>query len=138
MSLDISISIKGVDKIQEKLGVRSFLGAVSHGMERASNFAVSKIQRERLTKRGPHSLGIQSGDLRKSLKTAPNDPKISGETVTVSIGSNVKDKSGVSYPAIHEFGWFGFRKRAWLSLGVNDSIPTFTKEIEKSLEKALE
>jgi len=100
----------GLTPQAEKLlsDMKSFPGkiteAVRTGMDKANLVVVSKIQMERLTGIGPfpvgeHKLGVSKkhgGRLRGAAWATPS--KVSGDTVTSSIGDNVK------YAAIHEFG----------------------------------
>ena len=75
--------------------------AIAKGMDQANLFAVSAIQRDRLTGKGPfpvsdHKLGIRTGRLRGGLWASPTTT--SGTEAETGIGDNVK------YAAIHEFG----------------------------------
>lgn len=83
------------------------LRAVAKGMERGTLVIAGKIQKERLTGKGPfpipqNRLGVVTGRLRQSVRTTK--PQINGDQVTTSIGSNV------SYAALHEFGFSGLVK----------------------------
>lgn len=75
--------------------------AVASGVDKGNQFAIARIQRERLTGRGPfppeeHRLGVRTNRLRGSLNATP--AIIAGQVISASIGTNVK------YAAIHEFG----------------------------------
>lgn len=77
------------------------LRAIAAGMDEQNQFTVSHIQARYLSfpKGGPsvpHGLRVQSNRLRGSIRASK--AVISGQSVTSSIGSNVK------YAAIHEFG----------------------------------
>jgi phage gpG-like protein len=78
--------------------------AVARGMKRGTLLIAGAVQTERLTGKGPfpvaqQRLGVRSGRLRRSVRGTA--PQIQGDTVTTSIGSNVK------YAAAHEFGFKG-------------------------------
>lgn len=78
--------------------------ALARGLNRGAMRLVGKISQDRLTGKGPfpvpqQRLGVRSGRLRQSVRAS--EAKITGEQVSVSIGSAVK------YAAVHEFGWSG-------------------------------
>lgn len=151
----LTIDIDGIEEWKERLSEDRFLRAISTGMDRAGILAVGDIQARRLTKRGRHSLGIQSGRLRGSL--THTRPTILGKSVSTLVGTNV------FYGAIHEYGddeeriirpkngkALSFKiggktiirksvtrgpipARQWLSRGLKDASHFFTSEIEKEL-----
>jgi phage gpG-like protein len=78
--------------------------ALKRGLDRATPIVASRIQAQRLTGQGPfpveeHMLGQVTGLLRQSVRFT--EAVITGDTVTSSIGSNVR------YAAVHEFGFDG-------------------------------
>lgn len=78
--------------------------AIARGMDKSLPIVAGNIQANRLTGIGPfpieeHKLGEVTTHLRASVRWT--EAKIEGETVTGSIGSNVR------YAAVHEFGFEG-------------------------------
>jgi phage gpG-like protein len=82
------------------------LAAVARAMDQTNLETAGWIQQKHLNGKGPfppeqHRLGVVNHRLINSVTTGPNTPgaaRIEGQTITSSIGSNVK------YAAIHEFG----------------------------------
>jgi phage gpG-like protein len=75
--------------------------AIAKATDQQNNLTVGSIIKNRMTGRGPFppsegKLGVRTGRLRASLRATP--AVVTGQTVSSSIGSNVK------YMGIHEFG----------------------------------
>lgn len=74
--------------------------AIKQGIRGALNkelsLAVGHIQRTKLSRRGPSTLGVITNRLRSSVWQQPAE--ISGDVIVAAIGSNVR------YAGIHEFG----------------------------------
>jgi len=75
--------------------------AIAKATDEQNNLTVGSIIKNRMTGKGPFppsegKLGVRSGRLRASLRATP--AIVTGQTVSSSIGSNVK------YMGIHEFG----------------------------------
>lgn len=86
------------------------LVGIARGLDDANLKTVSVIQRNYLSfpKGGPATpagLRRQSGRYRDSLRASK--ATIQGNAVVSAIGTNAVSKSGVSYPAVHEFGFTG-------------------------------
>lgn len=130
VSVDIQIPQNGRAAIER---IRQFpkrvMPAIKRAMTTALPLITGKIIAERLTGQGPFppaqkKLGVKTGLLRKSLRWTR--PEISGDTVTGSIGTNVK------YAGVHEFGFSGtvkvrphsrktFSKKSFLGGGTTKS-----------------
>ncbi len=72
------------------------LRAIADAIDKTNEETVGYIQKEKLSSRGSHTLGVRSGRLRRSIR--PSKAAISGSSIVASIGSNVV------YAGIHEFG----------------------------------
>lgn len=77
------------------------LVALKEGLDEQNQYTVAHIIRARLTGKGPFPpdqgrLGVRTGLLRRSVRATP--AIIVGQTVTATIGTNVK------YAGVHEFG----------------------------------
>lgn len=66
-------------------------------MDLQNQFTIGYIQRVKLSKRGPTTLGVRTNRLRGSVR-ASDARVVDGNDIVSSIGSNV------SYAGIHEFG----------------------------------
>lgn len=73
--------------------------AIVKTMDKENEETVGVIAREKLSQRGPTTLGVVSNRLRLSVRKT--SALVSGVDVVSSIGSNVK------YAAAHEFGFTG-------------------------------
>jgi hypothetical protein len=105
-----------IDKFQHLSGFVPV--AIKRGMDYALSIVRGRIQRDRLSGKGPfppdeHRLGIVSQQLQRSLREEP--ATIDGNTVTGTIGSPV------FYGALHEYGWSGTVVRG------QPALPGFSK-----------
>lgn len=73
--------------------------AIAAAMDRENELSIGHIQSERMSRRGPETLGVVSNRLRSSLRRTV--AVIETNSVASSIGSNVK------YMGVHEFGYQG-------------------------------
>lgn len=93
-------------------------------IDRENLYTVGKIQSERLSRRGPDTLGVVTNRLRSSLRAARAVLGAAGEILS-SIGSNVL------YAAVHEFGFDGevtvraHTRRIFEKLGAGSTIAIF-------------
>ena len=81
-------------------GLRAFpekmAAALVAEMDRQNEFTVGHIQKNRMTRRGPETLGVVTNRLRSSVR--PTKAVLQGGEIQSAIGSNVV------YMGIHEFG----------------------------------
>lgn len=70
--------------------------AIRATMDLENELTVGHIQQHRLSQRGPDTLGVVTGRLRRSLR--PSKARVIGNAIVSAIGTNVK------YAGIHEFG----------------------------------
>lgn len=77
----------------------TILTAIAAAMDYQNELTIGAIQRNKLSKRGPDTLGVVTGRLRKSINRSA--ARIEGEAVESTIGSNV------AYAGVHEFGFSG-------------------------------
>jgi phage gpG-like protein len=73
--------------------------AVAAAVNDENKLTVAAIMTEKLSRRGPATLGVISNRLRASIRATP--AVITAGGVTASIGSNVR------YAGVHEFGFEG-------------------------------
>jgi len=78
---------------------RGMLRAVARAMDYQNDLTVSHIHERRMSQRGPDTLGVVTGRLRRSIRATR--ARVIGNAVQSSIGSNVR------YMAPHEFGFDG-------------------------------
>lgn len=95
---------------------RAMLLGIAAALDRENEITVGSIQREKLSRRGPTTLGVRTNRLRSSVR--PAKAVVSADGVVSAIGSNVV------YAGIHEYGFTGAvqvkahtRKRALDALG---------------------
>ncbi len=103
------------------------LRAVARGMQRGTLLIAGRIQKDRLSGKGPfpvaqQKLGVVTGRLSQSVRGT--QPQSSGDAVTTSIGTNVK------YAAAHEFGFKG-------EVNVKAHEVTMTKLFGRKLKEPL-
>lgn len=92
--ISMTITPQALDALRR---LRRFPGEwIAHAMGIENELTVARIQRTKLSRRGPDTLGVRTGLLRRSVH--PAAPMISGTSVISGIGSNVR------YMAPHEFG----------------------------------
>jgi len=120
--------------------------AVKSGMDYSLSIIRGRIQRDRLSGRGPyppseHRLGIVTQQLQRSLREEP--AVIAGDTITASIGSPV------FYGALHEYGWSGtvrrgatsykmtIPERAPVRTGVAENADFMARSIVDAVDKLL-
>ena len=99
-----SIDIKLTSNAQEIAAqVKGFPKEMAEGIVRALDYenelSVGYIQKNKLSKRGPTTLGVITNRLRGSIRKS--EATISGNSVVSAIGSNVV------YAGVHEFGFNG-------------------------------
>lgn len=99
MSYAVSLSLAPAGRaIMERLAgagarvQRSILNVV----DRQNEFTIGAITSQRLSRRGPETLGVVTNRLRSSIRASKS--LISGDTIRATIGSNV------AYAGVHEFG----------------------------------
>lgn len=73
--------------------------AIAQTMDRQNELTTGYIQRTKLSRRGPLTLGVRTNRLRLSARPSP--AVVSGDAILSAIGTNVK------YAGIHEFGFDG-------------------------------
>jgi len=73
--------------------------ALVAAIDRQNELTTGYIQRNKLSVRGPQTLGVRTNRLRLSAR--PTKAVVSGDAILSSIGSNVK------YAGVHEFGYDG-------------------------------
>lgn len=73
--------------------------AIAAAMDKENELTTGQIQRQKLSRRGPDTLGVVTNRLRLSAR--PAKAVISGDVILSAIGSNV------SYAGVHEFGFQG-------------------------------
>ena len=73
--------------------------AIAEAMDKRNELTTGQIQRQKLSRRGPDTLGVVTNRLRLSAR--PAKAVISGDVILSAIGSNV------SYAGVHEFGFTG-------------------------------
>lgn len=93
------------------------LSRVATAMDTRNQATKGYIQQNKLSQKGPRTLGVISGRLRQSASATPS--KISGNVVASSLGSNVK------YAAFHEFGFTGQENVRAHSRTVKINRPSF-------------
>lgn len=94
VSAEAAAKIAGLEQLPGEL-----LVAARATIDEQNEKTIKHIQARKLSRRGPETLGVRTNLLRKSVRRT--DAVISGETVTGSIGSNVR------YLGPHEFGFEG-------------------------------
>jgi hypothetical protein len=82
-----------------KLDPRLFTQPVKHEMDRQNDLTIGYCQENKLSSRGPMTLGVVTGKLRQSMKRIP--ARVLGPAIISGIGSNL------AYAAPHEFGFKG-------------------------------
>lgn len=70
-------------------------------LDRENELSIGQIQRTRLSRRGPETLGVVTNRLRSSISRAPARLGEDGRTLVSAIGSNVE------YAGAHEYGFRG-------------------------------
>lgn len=103
MSLQIQISLDPKSKLLfARLANAPALAQqqLARAIDRENLFTVGRIQADRLSRRGPETLGVITNRLRGSIR-ATKAVVTSGGGIHSSIGSNVV------YAGIHEFGFEG-------------------------------
>lgn len=75
--------------------------AVARAVDRENELTIGEIQRLRLSRRGPDTLGVVTNRLRSSVSRAPAVISADRRRVVSSIGSNVR------YAGVHEYGFKG-------------------------------
>jgi|SRR6516165_8743968 hypothetical protein len=122
--------------------------AMKRGMDYALEQVRGRIQRDRLSGKGPyppeeHRLGIVTQQLQRSLRAEP--AVIRGSTIVGSIGSPV------FYGALHEYGWSGtvvrgqgkpylmtIPARAPVGTGVEENVDFIAGSLVDEIDKLLE
>jgi hypothetical protein len=109
--------------------------AVKRGMDFALSVVRGRIQKTRLSGRGPyppaeHRLGIVTQQFQRSLREEP--AVIRGTTVTGAIGSPI------FYGAIHEFGKGKAPERAPVRTGIAENAKFIIGEISSQLKSLIE
>lgn len=99
MSIHVSISIDDASRavLARLEGAPSHVrSAILQAVDRENQYTIGVITSERLSQRGPETLGVVSNRLRESMR-ASEATFVSG-TIRATIGSNVV------YAGVHEFG----------------------------------
>jgi hypothetical protein len=128
-----------------------FPQAIKRGMDYAIAIVRGRIQRERLSGKGPyppdeHRLGRVTGKLQESLRNEPAVITDGGRTITGEIGTNI------FYAALHEYGFvkddvvrgqgkpykLEFPERAPVRTGVEENADFIAEEIGYEVDKLLE
>lgn len=76
--------------------------AIAAAMDLQNEGSIGHIVQTKLTSAGPQFLNVRTGRLRRSARR--NRAEVDGDTITSSIGSNVK------YAGVHEYGFQGTQK----------------------------
>lgn len=87
-----------------------------------NELTIAAIQRDKLSRRGPRTLGVVTDRLRSSIARAP--ARVAGDTVISAIGSNVV------YAGIHEYGYDGIVKVRAFTRQVDDRSQRVAKVID--------
>lgn len=90
----IESRLRALQRLPEQL-----LAATMQTTDLQNELTIGKIQGEKLSKRGPTTLGVVTNRLRSSVSKTP--AQFTGDAIVSSIGSNVR------YAAAHEFGYTG-------------------------------
>jgi hypothetical protein len=125
--------------------------AIKRGMDYALSQVRGRIQRDRLSGKGPyppdeHRLGVVTQKLQLSLREEPAVITDLGSTVTGIIGSNI------FYAALHEYGFvkddvvrgssrpyrLEIPARAPVTTGVEENADFISNEIGDSIDKLFE
>lgn len=83
--------LSGLHSLPDRVSV-----AIAAAIDQENQFTIGYIQERKLSQRGSTTLAVRSGRLRGSVRATT--PRITGKSITTSIGTNVK------YAAVHEFG----------------------------------
>lgn len=102
MNVAIQLSPQAQAILQQ---VPQFPAAMQAGLvaalDQENEFTIGAIQRTRLSKRGPETLGVVTNRLRGSVARASARALPDGRSVVSAIGSNV------AYAGVHEYGYRG-------------------------------
>ena len=77
------------------------LARIAKAIDLQNELSIGVIQKTRLSRRGPDTLGVRTNRLRSSISRAPATVLPNGSGVVSAIGSNVK------YAGAHEYGFAG-------------------------------
>jgi hypothetical protein len=98
ISIDLSPEAKAIVKRFETLPAR-FLQRSVAVLNQQLHLTSAHIQEQKLSERGPKTLGVVTNRLRSSVRVVP--ASIQGNIVEGAIGTNVR------YAGVHEFGYSG-------------------------------
>lgn len=87
-----------------KAGLRALepdemMRTIKRGVDQGMEMIVARVREQRFTSRGKGSLGVVTGNARRSLRAPPSS--IEGNAVIADMGSNL------AYVQAHEFGFSG-------------------------------
>lgn len=94
LSHEAKRALQGLKTLPPRLAL-----AIARALDRENELTVGYIQANKLSRRGPTTLGVRTGLLRRSVRPALS--QIVGNRIVSSIGSNV------IYAGVHEFGFDG-------------------------------
>lgn len=100
MSFEITITSNAAQAAAQLKAIPpAMVAGIAQALDRQNELTIGHIQAQKLSRRGPTTLGVISNRFRSSVNRT--EASVEGDAITSALGSNV------AYAKIHEFGFDG-------------------------------